>query len=218
MMDEDLSVVDVTVSARDMEAAIKALQKGRKDPKYLEAFRQELESSPRSPRARGLMGLFIYAANHPGRRGGVEELLRESGMVHNALVGCLFEEKVRKLLLKKGVVLRRGFSVLVGVAATKKRRKFDLGSDNPPILVECKSHTWTQGGNMPSAKMTVWNEAMYYFHVAPAEFRKILFVFKHERAGQSLAAYYLRTHGHLVPNGVEVWELDTHADVATQLR
>jgi hypothetical protein len=62
------------------------------------------------------------------------------------------------------------------------------------------------------------NEAMYYFHVAPAEFRKILFVFRHERAGQSLAAYYLRTHGHLVPNGVEVWELDTHADVATQLR
>jgi hypothetical protein len=46
------------------------------------------------------MGLFIYAANHPGRRGGVEELLRESGMLHNAGVGRLFEEKVRKPFFK----------------------------------------------------------------------------------------------------------------------
>jgi hypothetical protein len=71
---------------------------------------------------------------------------------------------------------------------------------------------------MPSAKMTVWNEAMYYFHVAPTEFLKILFVLKHERAGQSLATYYLHTHGHLVPDGVEVWELDTDTDTPTRLR
>ncbi len=70
---------------------------------------------------------------------------------------------------------------------------------------------------MPSAKMTVWNEAMLYFLLAPAEFRKILFVLKHERTGQSLAAYYLQTHGHLIPGGVEVWELDDD-NVATQLR
>ena len=28
---------------------------------------------------------------------------------------------------------------------------------------------------MPSAKMTVWNEAMYYFHIAPKQYRKIMF-------------------------------------------
>ena len=72
------------------------------------------------------------------------------------------------------------------------------GSESPPVLVECESHTWTQGGNMPSAKMTVWNEAMYYFHVAPPSYRKILFVLKHFRKEQSLAAYYLKEHGHLV--------------------
>ena len=49
---------------------------------------------------------------------------------------------------------------------------------------------------MPSAKMTVWNEAMYYFHVAPAIYRKIFFVLKHSRREQSLASYYLKTHGH----------------------
>jgi hypothetical protein len=53
---------------------------------------------------------------------------------------------------------------------------------------------------------------MYYFHIAPKEFRKIMFVLKHDRAGMSLASYYLRTHGHLVPEGVEVWEYDKDTD------
>ncbi len=71
---------------------------------------------------------------------------------------------------------------------------------------------------MPSAKMTVWNEAMYYFLLAPSRFRKIMFVLKHDRAGCSLASYYLRTHVHLVPDGVEFWEFDTDTDIAAQLR
>ena len=63
--------------------------------------------------------------------------------------------------------------------------------------------------------MTVWNEAMYYFHVAPASFRKIFFVLKHYRKEQSLAAYYLKTHGHLVPSGVELWEYDLESSNAS---
>jgi hypothetical protein len=98
--------------------------------------------------------------------------------------------------------------VEVGISVRKKPHRFDLGSAKPPILVECKSHRWTTGDNMPAAKMTVWNEAMYYFYVAPREFRKIMFVLKHERRAQSLAAYYIRTHGHLIPDGVEIWEFD----------
>jgi len=100
----------------------------------------------------------------------------------------------------------------------KKLHRFDLGSDAPPVLVECKSHTWTQGGNMPSAKMTVWNEAMYYFHLAPSMYRKILFVLKHSRREVTLASYYLRTHGHMVPDGVEIWEYDLDSNAAEQLR
>ncbi|HWM46188.1 MAG TPA: hypothetical protein VNR11_04665 [Xanthobacteraceae bacterium] len=71
---------------------------------------------------------------------------------------------------------------------------------------------------MPSAKMTVWNEAMYYFHVAPPSYRKILFVLKHFRKEQSLAAYCLKTHGHLVPADVELWEYDFEASTAERLR
>jgi hypothetical protein len=125
---------------------------------------------------------------------------------------------VRTHFARLGIALQRNLAVPVGVSEKKKLHRFDLGSEDPPILIECKSHTWTTGGNMPSAKMTVWNEAMYYFHVAPARYRKVLFVLKHERAGQSLAAYYVHTHGHLIPDGVELWELDTATGTETQIR
>ena len=86
----------------------------------------------------------------------------------------------------------------------------DLGSSSPQILVECKSHRWTEGGRVPSAKMTVWNEAMFYFHLAPQGFRKILFVLYDRRkgTGESLVSYYRRTYSHLIPDGVEFLEFD----------
>ena len=86
------------------------------------------------------------------------------------------------------------------------QHKFDLGSESPPVLVECKAHTWTSGGNSPSAKLTVWNEAMHYFQCAPKGYRKILFVLRDERNAETLAEHYLRRYGHLVPDDVEVWE------------
>jgi hypothetical protein len=140
------------------------------------------------------------------------------GAVSNAHAGNDFEAAARAFFATQGISLTRNFAVPVGVGTAKKLHRFDLGSEAPPVLVECKSHTWTQGGNMPSAKMTVWNEAMYYFHAAPASYRKIFFVLKHHRKDQSLAAYYLRTHGHLVPEGVELWEYDLEFSTAERLR
>jgi hypothetical protein len=140
------------------------------------------------------------------------------GSVSNTQAGNDFEAAARAFFSQQGIALVNNFSVPVGVGEAKKMHRFDLGSENPRVLVECKSHTWTQGGNMPSAKMTVWNEAMYYFHVAPENYRKIFFVLKHNRREQSLAAYYLKTHGHLVPNGVELWEYDLESATAERLR
>jgi hypothetical protein len=140
------------------------------------------------------------------------------GSVSNAQAGNDFEAAARTFFSQQGISLVKNFSVPVGVGEAKKIHRFDLGSENPPVLVECKSHTWTQGGNMPSAKMTVWNEAMYYFHIAPGNYRKIFFVLKHSRRDQSLAAYYLKTHGHLVPDGVELWEFDLQTLTGKRLR
>lgn len=140
------------------------------------------------------------------------------GAVSNAHAGNDFEAAARAFFATQGITLTKNFAVPVGVGEAKKLHRFDLGSESPPVLVECKSHTWTQGGNMPSAKMTVWNEAMYYFHVAPASYRKIFFVLKHYRKEQSLATYYLKTHGHLVPAVVELWEYDLETSTAERLR
>ena len=75
----------------------------------------------------------------------------------NAHVGNDFEAATREYFSQLGIPLQRNYQVSVGLSS-KKPRRFDLGSGDPPVLVECKSHTWTGGGNVPSAKLTSWNE------------------------------------------------------------
>jgi len=135
---------------------------------------------------------------------------QRKGAISNAHVGRDFEQIARDLLHQSGVEVRPNFAVGVGICGNTKRHLFDLGSEDPPVIVECKSHRWTSGNNVPSAKITVWNEAMYYFHCASAEFRKIFFVLRDERRsnGESLASYYLRNYSHLIPADVEIWEYD----------
>ena len=87
------------------------------------------------------------------------------------------------------------------------------------MLVECKSHTWTAGGNVPSAKMTVWNEAMYFFHLAPKRYKKALFVLRDfdAKRRESLAEYYVRNYGHLIPNDVKILEYDESTSLAVNV-
>jgi hypothetical protein len=131
------------------------------------------------------------------------------GSVSNAHVGAAFEEIALEFFATKGIVLSKKFQVEVGLS-TKKLHSFDLGTNIEKIIVECKSHRWTSGANVPSAKMTVWNEAMYYFHLAPQEYKKILFVLNdiHQKKNESLLSYYKKTYAHLIPDGVEFIEWD----------
>jgi hypothetical protein len=141
------------------------------------------------------------------------------GSISNAHVGRDFEEVARDYFLRiEGLKLQKNFPVEVGANITKKCRRFDLGSEEPPILVECKSHRWTETGNMPSAKVTVWNESMFYFHIAPSRYRKVLFVLRdvHTRKTESLAEYYIRNCAHLIPAGVSIIEFDEMSGSAKQ--
>ena len=126
----------------------------------------------------------------------------------NPATGALFERTAQAYFKSQNIELERPFSITIGAASISKRHKYDLGSNNPPILVECKAHTWTAGGNAPSAKMSVWNEAMYYFHIAPPRFRCVLFVIKNVNHGRSLAQYYIDRYEYLIPTGVEILEYD----------
>jgi len=137
----------------------------------------------------------------------MENNFQRVGALSNTHVGREFEEAAQLFFAKTGTLLQPSFSVEVGYKI-KKPHKFDLGSKKPPILVECKSYTWTSGGNTPSAKIRGLNEVMLLFSVAPKKYRKILFVLKHLRKDVSLAAHYIKTQGHLIGPKIEIWEFD----------
>jgi hypothetical protein len=84
------------------------------------------------------------------------------GASSNTEAGREFEDAAHIFFDKAGIKLTRGFAAPVGFKV-KKSKIFDLGSDKPPILVECKSYRWTEGGNSPSAKIRGMNEAMLLF-------------------------------------------------------
>ncbi|MCE7579444.1 hypothetical protein LZS94_18165 [Aliivibrio fischeri] len=141
------------------------------------------------------------------------------GAKSNAHVGRAFEDAARKYFFKKGISLTSNFKVDIGIEQSKKAHAFDLGCLEQMIIVECKAHKWTSSNNVPSAKLTVWNEAMYYFVTAPRGYRKIMFVLRDFSAkrGETLAQYYARTYKHLVPSDVELWEFDEETCTASQV-
>ena len=138
---------------------------------------------------------------------------QRKGASSNAQVGREFEERAKEALSGQGLNLDFNHKVEVGIAQQKKVHAFDLGSENPNVIVECKAQTWTEGNKVPSAKMKNWAEAMYYFYMAPDTYRKIFLVERNERktTGETLLSYFLRTHFHMIPSDVEFWELDSAA-------
>lgn len=135
---------------------------------------------------------------------------QRKGGLSNAAVGAAFEEQVQVFFASFGIGLTPSIPVPLGFSS-QKNHAYDLGCVDQRILVECKSHTWTATHKVPSAKMTTWDQAMLYFHATPGNYRMILCVLRDycEHRKETLADYYIRTHGHLIPPGVEIWELDS---------
>lgn len=144
------------------------------------------------------------------------------GSISNSHAGREFESEAREYFLRvEGLQLTPAFSIALGAEGAKpKSHRFDLGSHDPAILVECKSHNWTVSGNMPSAKITVWNEAMYYFYLAPVSYRKVLFVLEscHPKQSKSLAESYARINAHLIPADVSIFEYNALTKVGDYVK
>ncbi len=134
---------------------------------------------------------------------------QREGSISNAHVGREFEQRVFNYFKEEIPDLRLNFPIEVG-QSKKRLHSFDIGSDIGKVIIECKSHTWTKGNNVPSAKLTTWDQAMLYFHLSPKIYRRMFVVLRdvNERTGESLLEYYLRLHSHLIPKGVEFWEWD----------
>lgn len=90
-----------------------------------------------------------------------------------------------------------------------KDHKFDIVDTAGTIAIECKRYTWTETGNVPSAKMGFTNEAAFYLSFLPDSYEKYIVMLKslHPKRNESLAEYYFRTNHHLIGK-IKVAEYD----------
>ena len=122
------------------------------------------------------------------------------GRDFQSLVKVLAEEHYKTKFLDEKAVL---------VGYPPKEHRFDLVSEDSRIVIECKCYTWTNGNNVPSAKMSTLNEAVLYMRSLPEDTHKILAMKKDVRTSNSetLAGYYCRIYGHLLGD-ISVLEID----------
>lgn len=99
-----------------------------------------------------------------------------------------------------------------------KMHKFDLVSDDLRYVGECKNYSWTEGGNVPSAKMGFINQAVLYLLQLPSNQKRFVVMRRDidEKHAESLADYYYRTNHHLL-NGVFIIEIDVITKVVRTL-
>lgn len=143
------------------------------------------------------------------------------GATSNSDVGSTFEKKVRKAFLETTQMdLSESFQIPIGNRSNTeaKRHRFDLGSHPFKVIVECKCHTWTSGNNVPSAKLTTWDQAMYYFHLIQEKYKLYRQIFvvvldRRKSTSETLLEYYWKHHQPLIPDAVELWEYDEASGV-----
>ncbi len=131
----------------------------------------------------------------------------------NPKIGRQFQEYVCALMrehFQEDFVLEKP----IPIGEPSKMHRFDCVSTSGNIVVECKCYTWTNSGNVPSAKLMGLNEAVFYMSYLPPETRKIIAINKSVFANKAytLAEYYCRIDGHLL-KGIEVIEVDDSGSI-----
>ena len=128
----------------------------------------------------------------------------------NPKIGREFQERVKKWFeMSKEMPFELEHPILIGYPA--KLHKFDIADKAEKMVIECKSYTYTSTGNIPSAKLTTLNEAIFYFSFLPTVTEKVLVMAyaTHPKRKETLAEYYVRINGHLLGQ-VNVWEYNTN--------
>ena len=133
--------------------------------------------------------------------------MEDTRRTDNALKGKEFQIAVKECLEKR---CRKGFELehKIEIGAPPKAHKFDIASCDESVVVECKCYTWTDGGNVPSAKLAAANEAVLYMSFLPKDCEKLLvFSRAKKEGGETLAKYYARVYGSFLRD-VKVMEFD----------
>lgn len=136
----------------------------------------------------------------------------------NPQVGREFQEKAINLLNQHfGVEFENDIAITIGKPA--KEHKFDCVSIDKKYIVECKCYTWTDTGNIPSAKMATLNEAVFYLSFLPNDIEKIIIIKKdvHKKRSETLAEYYTRINKHLLDR-VRIFEMDIQCNLLKEIK
>ncbi|MBF8267893.1 MAG: hypothetical protein HW388_1401 [Dehalococcoidia bacterium] len=135
----------------------------------------------------------------------------------NTAKGREFQRRAAQVLgLHFSVNFQVDYPIPIGNPA--KEHKFDIVSEDRRYIGESKNYSWTEGGNVPSAKMGFINEAVFYLQHLPSDRRRFIVMRKDIRQtnNESLAAYYFRTYKHLL-NGVSIVEIDIATGAVREL-
>ena len=97
----------------------------------------------------------------------------------------------------------------IAIGKPPKQHSFDVSSSDEKIVIECKCYTWTESGNIPSAKMGFVNEAAFYLSFLDSDVDKSIVMVKstHPKRSETLAEYYFRTNRHLLGK-IKILEYD----------
>ncbi len=113
--------------------------------------------------------------------------------------GAIFQSQVRDWFIEH---YGNGFELetKIPIGNPPKDHKFDIVNIDKKIAIECKRYTWTESGNVPSAKMGFANEAAFYLSFLPGSFDKYIVMLYdyNQKRKESLAEYYYRTNKHLI--------------------
>ena len=135
----------------------------------------------------------------------------------NTAKGKDFQKKA-SLILKKHYKIGFRIEYSAPIGNPPKEHKFDFVSDDLQYIGECKNYSWTEGGNVPSAKIGFINEAVFYLQHLPKEKKRFVVLRRaiDSRHTESLAEYYYRTNKHLL-NDVYIIEIDLITEKVLEL-
>lgn len=162
---------------------------------------------------------FVYYGDGPFYRFNMKPIKefcnrnQRKGDKSNSEVGKDFENEVNEYIEKElHIKLQVQKKVDIGINS-KKEHAFDFG--NEWLLVECKSHTWTESGNVPSGKMKNWSDAMFSFYLAPQEYRKLFIVDRSYdyKKNKSLLDYFVEHYYYLIPQEVILADFESNEGV-----
>ena len=117
----------------------------------------------------------------------------------NPHVGATFQSKVAEYFRK---TYQKEFELekKIAIGNPGKDHKFDIVAYDGSVVIECKCYTWTETGNIPSAKMGFCNEAAFYLSFLSDTVEKYIVMLesRHPKHDESLANYYYRINRHLL--------------------